>query len=185
LEWKKDVAPLLPFFAGGIGLGLFTAWMERTTIIGGDAAEYHLPFLGRILVAGRDVWFYLVKLVWPHPLVFIYPRWDINATVWWQYLFPSGALLLTATLWLGRGRLGKAPLVALLFFVGTLFPALGFFDAYPFIYSYVADHFQYLASIGPLALAAAGMDRGLSWAALRSSHLKPICCGGMLAVLWA
>ena len=184
LGWKKDVTPLVPFFAAGIGLGLFTAWMERTTIIAGDAAHYHLPWVGRLLVAGRDIWFYLEKLVWPNPLMFIYPRWDINAAVAWQYLFPAGALLLTAALWVGQHRFGRAPLVAFLFFAGTLFPALGFFDAYPFIYSYVADHFQYLACIGPLALAAAGMERGLNWAVGRHPHLPPIGCAGVLAVLW-
>jgi tetratricopeptide (TPR) repeat protein len=55
-------------------------------------------------------------------------------------------------LWLARNRLGRGPLVAVLFFCGTLFPALGFVDVYPFRYSFVADHFQYLASIGLLAL---------------------------------
>ena len=37
-----------------------------------------------------------------------------------------------------------------LFFAGTLFPALGFFNVFPFLYSSVADHFQYLAGIGVL-----------------------------------
>jgi hypothetical protein len=39
------------------------------------------------------------------------------------------------------------------------FPVLGFFNVYYFRFSFVADHFQYLASMGPLALAAAGMTR--------------------------
>jgi tetratricopeptide (TPR) repeat protein len=33
---------------------------------------------------------------------------------------------------------------------------LGFLDVYPQRFSYVADHFQYLASLGPIAAAAAG-----------------------------
>jgi tetratricopeptide (TPR) repeat protein len=52
-----------------------------------------------------------------------------------------------------RARLGRGPLAAVLFFIGTLVPALGFFDVYPFRFSFVADHFQYLASIGLIALA--------------------------------
>jgi tetratricopeptide (TPR) repeat protein len=36
----------------------------------------------------------------------------------------------------------------------TILPALGFFNVYAFRYSYVADHFQYLASIGPLTVLA-------------------------------
>ena len=34
---------------------------------------------------------------------------------------------------------------------GTLFPALGFVNVFPFRYSFVADHFQYLASMPILA----------------------------------
>jgi tetratricopeptide (TPR) repeat protein len=37
----------------------------------------------------------------------------------------------------------------------VLFPALGFIDVYPFRYSFVADHFQYHASIALIALLAA------------------------------
>jgi tetratricopeptide (TPR) repeat protein len=46
-----------------------------------------------------------------------------------------------------------------LFFGGTLVPALGFVDVFPMRYSFVADHFQYLASIGLLTLFAAYLSR--------------------------
>jgi tetratricopeptide (TPR) repeat protein len=46
-----------------------------------------------------------------------------------------------------------------LFFAGTLFPALGFVNIFPFRYSFVADHFQYLAGVGLIVLAAAGLTR--------------------------
>ncbi|MFN2579482.1 MAG: cytochrome c-type biogenesis CcmF C-terminal domain-containing protein, partial [Pyrinomonadaceae bacterium] len=45
------------------------------------------------------------------------------------------------------------------YFGGVLLPALGFFNIFPFRYSFVADHFQYLAMIGPLAIGAAGVTR--------------------------
>ena len=184
LRWKEDVLPLGPFFIVGAGLGLFTAWMERTMVIGIDRGA-HLSSVARCFVPSRAIWFYLGKLAWPHPLIFIYPRWEVSGAVWWQYLFPAGLLLLAAVLWFGRRRLGIGPLVALLFFAGTLFPALGFFDVYPFRYSFVADHFQYLACLGPLALAAAGMQWGFGWAARRTPLLKPVCCVLLLAVLGA
>jgi len=57
----------------------------------------------------------------------------------------------------GRRKRFPGALAAALFFLGTLFPALGFFDVYPFLFSFVADHFQYLASIGIIALAAAAL----------------------------
>jgi tetratricopeptide (TPR) repeat protein len=89
-------------------------------------------------------------------LTFIYPRWQISQNIWWQYLFPASVLILLGVLaWLGRRS--RAPLAALLFFVGTLFPVLGFMNVFPFRYSLVADHFQYLASVGVITLAAAGI----------------------------
>jgi len=115
----------------------------------------------RCLVAGRVIWFYLGKLVWPADLIFSYPHWTIDARHLGQFLFPIGVLLLLAALVLPIFRRGnrpatRAPLAGFLFFSGTLFPVLGFFNIYPFRFSYVADHFQYLASLGILSVLAAG-----------------------------
>jgi tetratricopeptide (TPR) repeat protein len=157
LNGKRDVLPLLPWFAIGISAGLFTAWVERT-YIGAAGEDFTLNFLERSLLAGRVAWFYFSKLVLPLGLVFHYPRWTIDASVWWQYIFPVALLALAATLvWIARRN--RAPLTALLLFGGTLFPALGFFNVYPFLYSYVADHFQYLASIAILVALAAALSR--------------------------
>ena len=142
LSWKQDVLPLIPFFAVGIGAGLFTAWVEWK-FVGASGSGYDFSIMDRLLIAGRAIWFYLGKLVWPVDLAFIYPRWHVSRTVWWQSLFPITALLVSVGLWL-LSRRNRAPLAAWLFFVGTLFPALGFFNVYPFCYSFVADHFQYL-----------------------------------------
>jgi protein O-mannosyl-transferase len=54
-------------------------------------------------------------------------------------------------------RRHRGPLAGFLWFAGTLFPALGFFNVFPFVYSYVADHFQYLASLGVLVPVACGL----------------------------
>jgi protein O-mannosyl-transferase len=179
LSWKRDVWPLLPFFITGIGSGLLTAWVERK-YIGAEGAEFHFSIIERFLIAGRDVWFYLGKLFWPVNLAFIYPRWNVSQGMWWQYLFPAAALLLLGMLVWRRWR---GPLAALLFFVGTLFPALGFFNVYPFRYSLVADHFQYLASLGPLTLVAAGITAGLGFFWKRKPWLKLLLCVGLLLVL--
>jgi tetratricopeptide (TPR) repeat protein len=179
LSWKRDVLPLIPFFIAGIGAGLFTAWVERK-FLGAEGAEYNFSIIERFLIAGRAIWFYLGKLFWPVDLAFIYPRWHVSQTVWWQYLFPVASLLLLGVLVWRRWR---GPLAGLLFFVGTLFPALGFFNVYPFRYSFVADHFQYLASLGPLTLAAAGITTLPGLFRKRKAFLEPMVCAMLLLVL--
>jgi len=153
LDWRKDVAPLAPFFVLGVAGGLLTAWVEHE-FIRAQGAEYAFTPIERGLIAGRVLWFYLGKLFWPADLIFIYPRWEVSQGAAWQYVYPVAFLVLLAALWALRKRT-RAPLAALLFFAGTLFPALGFFNVYPFRYSLVADHFQYLASIGIIALVSA------------------------------
>ena len=155
LDWRRDVLPLAPFFVTGILSGLFTAWVERT-YIGAHGGEFNFSFVERVLIAGRATWFYFTTLVWPANLQFIYPRWNVSAGVWWQYLFPAGVAMALAVAWRLRMRT-PTPLAVLLLFVGTLFPALGFVNVFPFRYSFVADHFQYLASMPMLALIAASL----------------------------
>jgi protein O-mannosyl-transferase len=154
LEWRRDVMPLLPWFAAGAASGLFTAWVERT-IIGAEGTAFDLSIVERVLLAGRVIWFYLGKLLWPAHLVFVYPRWDVGAEApgWAGYLLLAATV--TAALW-GCQRRSRGALAAWLFYVGSLFPALGFFNVYPFVFSYVADHFQYLASMGVMAAASCG-----------------------------
>jgi tetratricopeptide (TPR) repeat protein len=155
LDRKRDLLPLLPWLALGATAGLFTAWVERK-YIGAEGPDFSLSLFDRCLLAGRVIWFYFAKLIWPENLVFIYPHWTVNASLWWQYLFPAAAVAVAVALWLAARR-WRGPLAAFLFFVGTLFPVLGFLNVYPFIYSYVADHFQYLASLGIIVPVSAGL----------------------------
>jgi tetratricopeptide (TPR) repeat protein len=155
LSWRRDVLPLLPWLVLGVGGGFFSAWVERK-FIGAEGADFQLTLLERGLLAGRVAWFYLGKLVWPADLIFIYPHWTVSPALWWQYLFPLGVMALAVGLWLWARR-GRGPLAAFLFFLGTLFPVLGFLNVYPFIFSYVADHFQYLACLGIIVPAASGL----------------------------
>ena len=148
LDWKRDVRPLIPWFAIGMCAGLFTSWVERK-YIGASGADFVLTPLQRVLIAGRVIFFYAGKLLWPAKLAFFYPHWNVDPAVWWQWLFPVGVLALGAGLWLVARR-NRGPLASLLIFAGTLFPVLGFLNVYPFRYSYVANHFQYLASLGIL-----------------------------------
>lgn len=153
IRWRW-IGPILPLFVLGVGVGLITPWFEKH-FVGAGGEHFGFSPADRLLIAGRAVGFYLGKLFWPAELIFIYPRWNIDDADPRQYLYPAAFLVAVVLLWRLRHRLTLAPLVALLFFAGTLFPALGFFDVYPFVFSFVADHFQYLASVGPLALFAA------------------------------
>jgi tetratricopeptide (TPR) repeat protein len=156
LSWQRDVLPVLPFFVLGGAAGLFTAWAERT-LIGAEGQAFDLTLIERCLLAGRVPWFYLGNLIWPANLIFIYPRWEVDPWIWWQWLFPVASVAMLIGLWLLR-RWRRGPLAGWLLFVGTLFPVLGFLNVYPFLFSFVADHFQYLASLGIIVPTAAALS---------------------------
>ena len=155
LEWRRDLLPLLPMVIAGIAAGLTTVWFERT-LIGAEGVEFEFSFVERALIAGRAVWFYAASLIWPAGLSFNYLRWQVSQAIWWQYLFPLGALAVVGVLW--RLRL-RGALAGVLVFSIVLAPALGFVNVYPFRFSFVADHFQYHASVGLIALVAAALAR--------------------------
>jgi tetratricopeptide (TPR) repeat protein len=155
VEFRRDVLPLLPWFALGAVMGLVSAYVEKV-YIGAQGSEFELSPGQRALLAGRIVWFYMGKLFWPADLIFIYPRWTIDVGVAWHWLFSVGVVAALAALWLWR-RHSRSPLAAALFFGGSLFPTLGFFNVYAFIYSFVADHWQYLPSIGLVTLMSAAL----------------------------
>jgi protein O-mannosyl-transferase len=190
-RWRQALR-LAPFL---LIAGLASAWTiwEQRFHSGAQGAEWAQTWPERLVIAGRAVWFYLGKLAWPHPLIFIYPRWTLEASRASSYL-PALAVAITLLLlgWAGAGsgRIGlgtspgwkpaRAGFFAFACFVVLLFPVLGFFNIYFFRYSFVGDHFQYLASMGPLALAGAGAALALR----RCGRLMPpVLAGGLLALL--
>jgi protein O-mannosyl-transferase len=181
LIWRRDIRPLVPWFLLALAAGLFTALVERR-LIGAEGAEFDLSFYDRVLLAARVVWFYFAKLVWPANLMFVYPRWDVTGTAsgWMVYLL--AAIGVTALLWFLRRR-ARGPLAAWLFFVGSLFPALGFFNVYPFIFSFVADHFQYLAAMGFLAGSSTGIVLLLAKAPAGARGVGGFFCGALVVAL--
>ena len=157
---RKDIVYTLPLFLIGGVMGLVTSFLEKTHV-GAGGADFDFSFLERLLIAGRALWFYIAKILWPVPLTFFYPRWQINTSEWWQYLYPAAFILIGAFLWWKRGQIGRGPLAAYFFYLFTLAPALGFVNYYPMRYSFVADHFVYLASIGIFAALAALYWKGV------------------------
>jgi tetratricopeptide (TPR) repeat protein len=137
-------------------MGLMAMWWER----------YHQFTLGpmfalgpleRLIVATHAVWFYLGKLFWPAKLTFIYPQWTVEPNNPFSYAWLVAGIALCAAIYFARRYVGRSPEVAAAFFVATLSPVLGFIMLYTFRYTFVADHYQYLACIGPIALVSAGL----------------------------
>jgi protein O-mannosyl-transferase len=154
IRLRQDVLPTLPFFAISIAYCLLTSWLEKNSV-GAKGPYWDLSFAQRCIIAGHVFWFYIAKLLWPANLCFIYPRWHVDSGSPRQWLYPITAVALLLGLFLARHRIGRAPATAFFFFVGTLFPVLGFMNAYFMCYSFVCDHWTYLSSLGLIALAAA------------------------------
>jgi tetratricopeptide (TPR) repeat protein len=146
-------------------------------------SEWAQSWPERLAITGRAAWFYLGKLLWPHPLIFIYPRWAIDASRPAAYLPALAAGAGFFLLWWNRNGRVKPMFFALAYFLVMLFPVLGFFNIYFFRYSFVSDHFQYLASIGPLALAAAAITTAWGFLGGSKRWLKPVLCGSLLLAL--
>ena len=167
IRWR-DTVRLAPFLLISAVASAWTIWEQKfhASAVGPEWAQ---SWPERLIIAGRAMWFYLAKLAWPDPLIFIYPRWEIHSSQWIAYL----PLLITTVgfvlLWLLPGKTGRAIFFAAAYYVVSLFPVLGFFDIYFFRYSFVSDHFQYLASMGPLALAGAAMTQSFSQLAIAAS----------------
>ena len=184
ISWRRDVLHVIPFVCLSVTAGLVTRWFENVGI-GYKSKLLDLSLLDRCLIAGRAFWFQLSSLFWPSGLTFVYPRWNINAEVWWQYLFPVGVLALLVILWSLR-RWSRAPLAGVLIYILLLLPSLGFLNIYFFVYSFVADHWQYLACLGIIVPFASGITllaaRKQSW----QGWLEPaitLVLGGVLFVL--
>jgi tetratricopeptide (TPR) repeat protein len=156
IDWKR-IIQIIPFLVLGIAMGALAMWWERYHQGTSRAVFTFLSPVERVLVASRAVWFYLSKLIWPSNLTFIYPRWDIVPNHLLNYVWLLAGIIACAAIYFLRRYLGRGPEVAAAFFVATLSPVLGFIMLYTFRYTFVADHYQYLACIGPIALASAGL----------------------------
>jgi tetratricopeptide (TPR) repeat protein len=145
-----------PFVLLGLAMGLVAIWWERFHQ-GTRGPLFEMGVIERVLVASHAVWFYLSKLFWPSDLTFIYPRWNIVAIDPLAYVWLLALAVACVAIFFTRRFVGRGLEVAGLFYVATLSPLLGFVMLYTFHYTFVADHYQYLASIGPIAVVAGGL----------------------------
>jgi len=148
---RKDLLRSIPFFAISAVMSCVEIWFQYNRVIAAETIRSD-NFFARLAGAGMAVWFYIYKAVLPANLIFVYPRWQINPEEWLVYV-PFAALTgLFLLLLRYRQSWAKSLLFALSYYVVMLLPVLGFFSIYFMKYSLVADHYQYAAIIGMIAL---------------------------------
>jgi len=188
--WKRgrlsfrDVIYLAPMVMLGAGMGWLTEHLEQHHV-GALGWEWEIPFLAKVIVAGRSCWFFVGKLLWPSNLIFVYPKWKVDPGELWQYVYPVGAVAVVVLLYILRGRIGRGPLTAVLYYGVTLSPAFSFLNVFFMRYSYVQDHFVYPASIGIITLVAALVTVGLrtAFSGDVARYVIPAVYGIVLAAL--
>jgi len=137
----------------------------------------------RLVTAGDAVWFYLAKLLWPHPLMLIYPRWKIDAGNGFSYLPLVAVGIVLLVLWLNRKSWARSWFFVFAYFLTALAPVLGLVDNTFLEFSFVADHFQYLADMAPLALVGFAVVRWANFFIPGKDRLHAVLAGGLLLVL--
>ena len=155
-QWR-NLPGMIPVFIMSLAACALSIWTQGLQVAGITDPQFLRSWPERLVAAGDAVWFYLGKLIWPHPLITVYPRWEIDAGQWSSYLPMVAVLIVLFILWFKRGSWPRPYFFAWAYFLAALLPVLGLVDNYIFRYSLVFDHFQYLASMGPMALAGAGM----------------------------
>ena len=179
---RLRLAQMVPFLVMGAGMGVLTLWWERYHQ-GTQGKLFALGLPERLLVASHALWFYLGKLFWPVNLTFSYPRWTINPSAPFAYGWMLAGAGLGVAIGFLRRFVGRSLEVATLFYVAALSPLLGFIMLYTFLFTFVADHYQYVACLGPIALTAAGTSRAFEIWGNGKPLLKPMFCGALLLTL--
>jgi tetratricopeptide (TPR) repeat protein len=165
-DFARDLLQKAPFFAVALFLSLVTVWFQNDRAIGGEVIPIG-DWWSRFAGAGVVIWSYLSKALLPINLNTIYAN---SAWLWWPlkdpqlWMFLAGALVPATLLLLlaikelypGRSpRASRTPFFVFAFFVGTLFPVLGFFTMSYMRLTLQADHFQYFSDISIVASAGA------------------------------
>ena len=184
-DWR-NVARVVPMILMSVVASAVSMWTQGLHLAAAPDPQWVRPWPQRLAAAGDAVWFYLGKLLWPDPLITMYPRWQIDAGRWVSYLPLLAVILLFSILSLNLrsgGAGSRACFFAFAYFVTALLPVLGLIDNTIFRHSLVFDHLQYLASIGPLALAGAGLAASANFVLPKRGWMQLALCAGPLLIL--
>ncbi|HEV3272924.1 MAG TPA: tetratricopeptide repeat protein [Candidatus Methylacidiphilales bacterium] len=185
-RWRwRNVVRTVPVFLISAAAGALAIWTQTLQLAKVNDSQWVRSWPERLATAGDAVWFYIGKLIWPHPLITIYPRWRADAADWVSYLPLVAVIVVMVALWLKRESWARPWFFVFAYFVAALLPVLGLVDNPIYKYSLVFDHFQYLASMGPLALAGAGLAQFLVVAIPGREWLRTAICAGLLLSLGA
>jgi protein O-mannosyl-transferase len=182
LSWRS-VTRTVPIFLMAIAAGALAIWTQGLQLARAADPQWARAWPERLAGAGEALWFYLSKLLLPHPLITVYPRWQIDAGQWISYLPLLAMIVILSILWLRHEAWSRACFFAFAYFVVALLPVLGLIDNSIFRISLVFDHLQYLASIGPLALAGAGLARLSGFVIPKKRALLSSLCACLLLIL--
>ncbi|PTY04221.1 hypothetical protein DB347_20200 [Opitutaceae bacterium EW11] len=176
LDTRRDLMPVLPWIVIGAALGLLSAWFEQS-YGHAEGDTFQLSWLERFLLAGRAIWFYATKLVWPTDLSYIPQRWSVHPSGLSSFSYIGALMALTIAFFFDRRR-SRTGLAIVLLFAGMLFPVLGFLNINWFWFSYVADHFQYLPSLA--LIIPGGAFLGSFWRSPRAWGMPTASGVGLL-----
>ena len=136
----------------------------------------------RLATAGDAIWFYLGKLIWPHPLIAIYPRWEIDAGQWFSYLPLLAVIVILSIFWLKREPWSRAWFFAFAYFLVALLPALGLIDNYFSVFPGLRS-FPVSGQHGTAGAGGAGMARLADFVIPRKVMAAIGLCAGLLLIL--
>jgi tetratricopeptide (TPR) repeat protein len=162
-----ELLSMAPFWVWGLAAGLVTASVELGSVAAPGETWERTFWERSLLVAPRVHLFYLRNIVWPHPIIFTYPRWEPSAGEALSFLPLALSVALLGAAALLIRKCGPGMLALLLAAAALTFPALGFFSVYAHRSSWVADHFQYLgcaAFLAAVVLAVYGILRRIGLA---------------------
>ena len=181
-HWR-NLASTIPAFLLSIVASTLSIWTQKLHLAIATDSQWVRIWPERLAIAGDAVWFYLGKLLWPYPLITIYPRWQIDSGQWVSYLPLLAIIVVWFILWHKHEAWARSWFFVFSYFLTAVLPILGLVDNPIFRYSFVFDHFQYLAGMGPLALVGAGMVKYAKLLIPKKPDLQIVLGTGILLIL--